>query len=383
MAFLVVSSPARMTSRLAAIAVVSAGIAGCSGDVSRFGDNPFTGTISSNVPPAAVGQSYAATSSYSPAPAANYGAATAAPRPGNIQSQPLPPMQAASAPLPAPSHPVHQAAVTPTPAVRGTAASGQPHASSTVHVVGSGETLYGVARKYGKSRFEIARANGLDPNASIRIGQRLVIPGAAQARVRTASLTPTAPVHVPQPPVAPQAKPAAAAKPPAPAPKVAARTPASDAAPVETARLSTPASDAAAEQKESQPAATGAVSFRWPVRGRVIAGFGPKPNGQQNDGINVAVPEGTSIKAAEDGVVAYAGNELKGYGNLVLVRHPNGYVTAYAHASELKVKRGDKVKRGQIIALAGQTGGVSSPQLHFEVRKGSTPVDPLQMLASN
>ena len=121
-------------------------------------------------------------------------------------------------------------------------------------------------------------------------------------------------------------------------------------------------------------------SFRWPVRGRVIAGFGSKPNGTQNDGINLAVPEGTPIKAADDGVVAYAGNELKGYGNLVLIRHTNGFVSAYAHASELMVKRGDTVKRGQVIAHAGQTGNVTSPQLHFEIRKGSTPVDPTQYL---
>ena len=116
------------------------------------------------------------------------------------------------------------------------------------------------------------------------------------------------------------------------------------------------------------------------MHGRVIAAFGAKTNGQQNDGINVAVPEGTPIKAAEDGVVAYAGNELKGYGNLVLVRHANGYVTAYAHASEMMVKRGDTIKRGQMIAKAGQTGNVTSPQLHFEIRKGSTPVDPSQFL---
>jgi murein DD-endopeptidase MepM/ murein hydrolase activator NlpD len=121
-------------------------------------------------------------------------------------------------------------------------------------------------------------------------------------------------------------------------------------------------------------------SFRWPVRGRVITGFGPKPNGLQNDGINVAVPEGTPVKSAEDGVVAYAGNELKGYGNLVLVRHSNGFVTAYAHASEIMVKRGDQIRRGQVIAKSGQTGNVSSPQLHFEIRKGSTPVDPTQYL---
>jgi murein DD-endopeptidase MepM/ murein hydrolase activator NlpD len=135
------------------------------------------------------------------------------------------------------------------------------------------------------------------------------------------------------------------------------------------------------EPEKAKPEVTAAMpSFRWPVRGRVIAGFGPKPSGQQNDGINLAVPEGTPIKAAEDGVVAYAGNELKTYGNLVLVRHANGYVTAYAHASEILVKRDDPVKRGQIIAKAGQTGTVQAPQLHFEIRKGSTPVDPAPFL---
>ena len=113
---------------------------------------------------------------------------------------------------------------------------------------------------------------------------------------------------------------------------------------------------------------------------RVITAFGPKPSGQQNDGINVSVPEGTPIKAAEDGVVAYAGNELKGYGNLILVRHANGFVTAYAHTSDILVKRNDQVRRGQIIAKSGQTGTVNTPQLHFEIRKGSAPVDPTQYL---
>jgi murein DD-endopeptidase MepM/ murein hydrolase activator NlpD len=112
----------------------------------------------------------------------------------------------------------------------------------------------------------------------------------------------------------------------------------------------------------------------------VIAGYGPTTNGQQNDGINIAVPENTPVKAAEDGIVAYAGNELKGYGNLVLVRHLNGYVTAYAHASRLLVKRGDQVKRGQVIAHSGQSGNVEAPQLHFEIRKGSTPLDPTRFL---
>ena len=135
-----------------------------------------------------------------------------------------------------------------------------------------------------------------------------------------------------------------------------------------------------APEKSKADVTAAMPSFRWPVRGRIVTAFGPKPSGQQNDGINVAVPEGTPIKAAEDGVVAYAGNELKSYGNLVLVRHSNGYVTAYAHASEIMVKRDDTVKRGQIIAKAGQTGTVAAPQLHFEIRKGSTPVDPMPFL---
>ncbi|MGB7020453.1 MAG: M23 family metallopeptidase, partial [Xanthobacteraceae bacterium] len=148
-----------------------------------------------------------------------------------------------------------------------------------------------------------------------------------------------------------------------------------------SARLATPSAPVAEEHPvKAEQAASAMPSFRWPVRGRVIAAFGPKPNGLQNDGSNVAVPEGTPIKAAEDGVVAYAGNELKGYGNLVLIRHANGFVTAYADASEIMVKRGDTVKRGQVIAKSGETGNVTSPQLHFEIRKGATPVDPAQYL---
>ena len=129
-----------------------------------------------------------------------------------------------------------------------------------------------------------------------------------------------------------------------------------------------------AEEKASDSANP---EFRWPARGRVIQGF--KSGG--NDGINIAVPEGTAVKAAEGGVVKYAGSELKGYGNLVLIQHPNGFVSAYAHNGELDVKRGDTVKRGQTIAKAGQTGNVTTPQVHFELRKGATPVDPTGYLA--
>src|SRR6202007_2943365 len=134
------------------------------------------------------------------------------------------------------------------------------------------------------------------------------------------------------------------------------------------------------------PAAVGAIKpepaprFRWAVRGQLIAGFGAKADGQRNDGINIAVPENTPIKAADDGVVAYSGNELKSFGNLVLVRHANDYVTVYAHAKELQVKAGDQIKGGDLIGLSGQTGNVNTPQIHFEIRKGSTPVDPMQLL---
>jgi murein DD-endopeptidase MepM/ murein hydrolase activator NlpD len=159
---------------------------------------------------------------------------------------------------------------------------------------------------------------------------------------------------------------------PAPPPKVARTEP----PPAQRAQvLTTP------ETVEDRTASSATPSFAWPARGHMIAGFGEKlPNGQINDGINLALPEGTAVHAAEDGVVVYAGSELRGYGNLVLIHHPNGFVTAYAHASELLVKRNDAVKRGQVIARSGATGTVATPQLHFETRKGSSPVNPMQYL---
>jgi murein DD-endopeptidase MepM/ murein hydrolase activator NlpD len=242
-------------------------------------------------------------------------------------------------------------------------------AAPTVHVVNHGDTLLSVARRNHVPVAELAKANGLEPSAKIRLGTKLTVPGA-----KTAAVAPAA-----QPaPVAAAAQPVAGS--PAPATKMAAAA----GGPQQSARLAqatAAADDAAAATPVKASEATGALpTFRWPVRGKVITSYGAKTNGKSNDGINLAVPEGTPVKAAEDGVVAYSGNELKGYGNLVLVRHSNGYVTAYAHASELMVKRGDTIKRGQIIAKSGQSGEVGSPQLHFEIRKGSSPVDPLQFL---
>jgi murein DD-endopeptidase MepM/ murein hydrolase activator NlpD len=269
------------------------------------------------------------------------------------------PRQTASVATPAPT--------LATPASKPVAAAATP---SSVHVVNRGDTLMSIARRNQVPVAELARANHLDQSAKLSLGMKLTVPG-----TKSASVAPAA-----QPVAAAPAQPVATVAPPAT--KLA-----SAGGPPQSARLASATTNVveekpAVEAVSVKPSeATGALpTFRWPVRGKVITSYGAKTNGKSNDGINLAVPEGTPVKAAEDGVVAYSGNELKGYGNLVLVRHSNGYVTAYAHASELLVKRGDTIKRGQIIAKSGQSGEVGSPQLHFEIRKGSSPVDPLQFL---
>src|SRR3954468_1526590 len=241
----------------------------------------------------------------------------------------------------------------------------------SVHIVNRGDTLISIARRNNVPVGELARANNLDQTAKLSLGMKLTVPGSRSAAAAPAA-QPVAAVALAQPAttVAVPATKMASAGPPQAARLASATTNVVEEKPV------------VVEQAPVKPSeATGALpTFRWPVRGKVITTYGAKTNGKSNDGINLAVPEGTPVKAAEDGVVAYSGNELKGYGNLVLVRHSNGYVTAYAHASELMVKRGDTIKRGQIIAKSGQSGEVGSPQLHFEIRKGSSPVDPLQFL---
>src|ERR1700723_197571 len=263
--------------------------------------------------------------------------------------------------IPRPSAVVAAAApVMSAPASRPVIATAVP----SVHVVNHGDTLMSIARRNHISASELARANGLDAGAKLKIGMKLNVPVKASAVVPAAQpvVAQAAPVSLP------------------PATKLAAVTTDSQQK-ARLAQASNVEEAPVAETPIKAAEATGALpTFRWPVRGKVITGYGAKTNGKSNDGINLAVPEGTPVKAAEDGVVAYSGNELKGYGNLVLVRHSNGYVTAYAHASELLVKRGDTIKRGQVIAKSGQSGEVGSPQLHFEIRKGSSPVDPLQFL---
>jgi murein DD-endopeptidase MepM/ murein hydrolase activator NlpD len=229
-------------------------------------------------------------------------------------------------------------------------------ASGGTHVVQPHETLTSIARRYGKTVTEIAAANHIPPYTRVRMGDRIVIPGTAIAAAPK------------QQPLAPSGPKIVTAEPP------------------QRAQVVTPETRndiSASSSASGAPSLSQTPSFGWPARGRVIAGFGEKlPNGQPNDGINLAIPEGTAVRAAEDGTVAYAGNELRGYGNLILIRHPNGFVTAYAHTSEILVKRNEAVKRGQVIARSGATGAVTSPQLHFETRKGSTPVNPMQYLSA-
>jgi len=166
-----------------------------------------------------------------------------------------------------------------------------------------------------------------------------------------------------------------------PAKTVESKTPESKTPETKTASA-TPNSSGTSTDQLPQPDPMSGNSFRWPVQGRIISEFGTKPDGGHNDGIDLAVPQGTSVKAAENGVVAYAGDELKPYGNLILIRHSNNWVSAYAHNEELLVKRGDKVRRGQVIAKAGKTGAVSQPLVHFELRKGSRPIDPTKYMAN-
>ena len=239
-------------------------------------------------------------------------------------------------------------------------------ASRGTHTVAGGETLFSLGRTYGVSPYAIADLNGLPHDQSLNVGQQLRMPSGTRKSIvaKVPAVEESEQIVSSEELVENDEAPQNLAL---KKPQLDEEIPVIKTVPQQTAEL------------EVRPAMGG---MRWPVKGKIISEYGAKPNGLKNEGINIAVPEGTGVRAAESGVVAYAGNELKGYGNLVLIRHEGGWVTAYAHAKELFVKRGDIVKRGDVIAKAGQTGSVSSPQLHFEVRKGATAMDPLKFLAS-
>jgi murein DD-endopeptidase MepM/ murein hydrolase activator NlpD len=183
----------------------------------------------------------------------------------------------------------------------------------------------------------------------------------------------------------PKPVPAAPAK-PEPVPPPPASTPAataSGAPPVLPARNPAAALPLPGETPAPGPAepATAGGRFPWPVNGKILASYGAGPGTSHNEGINIAAPRGTPVRAIDSGVVAYVGNEVQGYGNLVLVKHANGWISAYAHLDGVTVKKGDSVSAGEIVGQVGTTGGVDQPQLHFELRRGKRPVDPREFLA--
>jgi murein DD-endopeptidase MepM/ murein hydrolase activator NlpD len=204
-------------------------------------------------------------------------------------------------------------------------------------------------------------------------------PAAVQEPSRqVAALTPPAAVQVPRPVPRVPSKPALAP----PAPDAVERTVAAtvpDAPPPEAVTAAPVAVPKPPAVDLVEPRSSG--RFQWPVRGTILSEFGPKPGGLHNDGLNISAAKGASVVAAENGVVAYAGNELRGFGNLLLIRHADGWVSAYAHLDDMLVDRGAKVKRGQKIGTVGSTGNVSAPQLHFELRKANRAIDPRDYLS--
>ncbi len=222
-----------------------------------------------------------------------------------------------------------------------------------VHQVAAGDTVYGISRRYGVEMSELVRLNAVPPPYAIAKGQRLVLPGPSGAGIARA---------------------AAPAPSPAPAKTVGAQ-PAPVKVPEDSGRQTRLAAVPKLPKRESD-------RFLWPVEGKVVARYGPRASGQHNDGINILAPRGAAIQAAENGAVVYAGEELRGFGRLLLIKHEGGWVTAYAHADSLLVKRGQTVRRGQTVARVGSSGNVAKPQLHFEIRKGTRALDPMRLLVA-
>ncbi|TAN49648.1 MAG: M23 family metallopeptidase [Rhodospirillales bacterium] len=208
--------------------------------------------------------------------------------------------------------------------------------------VSRGDTVYALSRRHGVAVRDLIDANRLEAPFKLLVGQRLKLPSVVQPPpVKTAALPPPEPTPAARPGPEPEA-------------------------------LILP-----------EPKPQAGKGFLWPLKGEVLAAFGTNGKGLNNDGINISARRGAPVRAAENGVVVYAGNELRGFGNLLLIKHRDGWVSAYAHNDLLLVGRGDSVARGQPIARVGATGNVKSPQLHFELRRDSKPVDPLSRLAES
>lgn len=256
------------------------------------------------------------------------------------------------------------------------------------HQVATGDSVASIARAYGVSSQELVRLNEIEAPYVIYVGQPVLLPTTSGGQ--TVATNAAVVGSLPRPPAQPQAGTGGGAStvtsvspalgggtvPVEPIEATGAPLASGSAPPGPLASLP----EAAAPPPEA-PITAPAGAFIWPVQGNVLSGYGPKAGGLYNEGINIAVPQGTPVRASQDGEVVYVGNELRGYGNLLLLRHPNGWVTAYAHNETLLVQRGDKVRRGQAIARAGSSGSVDSPQVHFEMRQGTRSVDPMRYLA--
>ncbi|MGA7330035.1 MAG: peptidoglycan DD-metalloendopeptidase family protein, partial [Rhodomicrobium sp.] len=251
------------------------------------------------------------------------------------------------------------------------------------HVVTPGETMQSLAQTYGVPEYEIAQANGLPVKTPLKLGQPIFIPLADRPNRHELASNGQGHDRDAAPPVRPGGS-IALASPPGKDAKTSSIQTVEPLKPVPSVRTADakPAAEPACEAALANPMPRMGSTFRRPVEGKTIAQYGPQKDGTINEGITISVPKGTPIKAAENGVVAYVGDELPGFGNLILIRHADEYVTAYAHADAILVKKCDVVKRGQTVATAGTTGDASQPELHFEIRKNSKPVDPAPLLGS-
>lgn len=284
-------------------------------------------------------------------------------------------------------------------------ATAQPNTTTRVKLreitVAAGDTLYSLSRKYSVPVNDLAVMNNISAPFALSVGQKLKVPDLASAPVRTAAAAPVAKTtpaatsaqsKYGTPPATPKAgAPAKVATPAvatASATKAAASTAPKGGAKNATQNATKTQPVKHAQQKiSSDPnkklpsiAARSSSKFSWPVRGKILSHYGAKSGGLFNDGINIGASRGTAVKAAENGVVAYAGNEVKGMGNLVIIQHSGGWMTVYAHMDSMSVRRGARVSVGQKIGTVGATGKVDQPQLHFEIRKGTKAYNPSSYL---
>jgi len=242
--------------------------------------------------------------------------------------------------------------------------------------VAKGDTLYSLSRKYEIPVNDLAVMNKLNAPFNLSVGQKLKVP--KMDNVQTRSATEIKKVATPK--TEQKITPAKTVNKNTNT-KTSVVTQKSEK-PSYTAVSEKPKTKISSDPKKELPKITSRSSskFSWPVRGKILSGYGPKQGGLVNDGINISAPLGTAVRAAENGVVAYAGNEIKGMGNLVIIQHSDGWMTVYAHLNSMNVKRGNKVSVGQQIGTIGKTGKVDAPQLHFEIRKGTKAYNPTQYL---